>query len=140
MVSDTGGGKSARVRQEVAAAFTRFELLRYLGFRVQTALSQGRPPGPESSVMKPALSGHIAATTDLLLELEGAAGMLAAEAAPDRGFWQRQFLSQWSIRVGGGTDQILRNIIAERVLGLPREPQPDRDAQIRPSASRSGAT
>ena len=139
LVSDTGGGTSAHVRQEVAAAFTRFELLRYLGLRVQTALSQGRPPGPESSVMKLALSGHIAATTDLLLELEGAAGMLAAESAPDGGFWQRQFLSQWSIRIGGGTDQIQRNIIAERVLGLPREPQPDREAPIRPSASRSGA-
>ncbi len=137
LVAATGAGGSAHLRQDIAAAFTRFELLRYLGLRVQTALSQGRPVGPESSVMKLALSGHVAATTNLLLELEGAAGMLAAEAAPDGGFWQRQFLSQWSIRIGGGTDQIQRNIIGERVLGLPREPQPDREAPFQPGDGRS---
>ena len=48
--------------------------------------------------------------------------MLGVEAAPDGGFWQQYFLSQWSSRIGGGTDQIQRNIIGERVLGLPREP------------------
>ncbi len=138
LASQTGAGINAHFRQELAAAFVRFELLRYLGLRVQTALSQGRPPGAESSVMKLAFSGHIAATTDLLLALEGPSGMLAAEAAPDGGFWQRQFLSQWSIRIGGGTDQIQRNIISERVLGLPREPQPDRDAPFQSTSSGAG--
>ena len=46
--------------------------------------------------------------------------MLGTDAAPDGGFWQQQFLSQWAVRIGGGTDQVQRNIIGERVLGLPR--------------------
>ena len=120
LVARTDAGRDPCLRQEVAAAFTRFELLRYLGYRVQTAISQGRAPGPESSVMKLAFSRHIAETADLLLNLEGASGMLGVAAAPDGGFAQQQFLTQWAIRIGGGTDQIQRNIISERVLGLPR--------------------
>jgi alkylation response protein AidB-like acyl-CoA dehydrogenase len=132
LVAGAGSQQKGRFRQELAAAYTRFELLRFLGYRVQTAISQGRAPGPESSVMKLAFSQHIATTTDLLLSLEGAVGMLGVKGAPDGGFWQQQFLSQWSIRIGGGTDQIQRNILSERVLGLPREPDPGRGQPFRP--------
>lgn len=132
LLAGVGSQQKERFRQELAAAYTRFELLRFLGYRVQTAISLGRAPGPESSVMKLAFSHHIASTTDLLLSLEGAAGMLGVEGAPDGGFWQQQFLSQWSIRIGGGTDQIQRNILSERVLGLPREPDPGRGQPFRP--------
>jgi alkylation response protein AidB-like acyl-CoA dehydrogenase len=125
LLAGTGSEQSVRYRQQVVAAFIRFELLRYLGLRVQTAISQGGPPGSESSVMKLAFSQHIAALTDLVVGLEGAAGMLVGDTAPDGGLWQQHFLSQWSIRIGGGTDQIQRNIISERVLGLPREPTPE---------------
>ena len=125
LVEATGSAADPLLRQEVASAFIRFELLRYLGMRVQTAVSQGRPPGAESSVMKLGFSRHVAATADLLLAMEGASGTLGVEAAPDGGFWQQQFLSQWSMRIGGGTDQIQRNIIAERVLGLPRDVRPE---------------
>ena len=135
LLSGIGTDRSQRFRQDMAAAFTRFELLRYLGYRVQTAVSQGRAAGPESSVMKLAFSRHIAATSDLLVELEGSAGMLGVDAAPDGGFWQQQFLSQWSVRLGGGTDQIQRNIISERVLGLPREPDPERGAPFRSASA-----
>jgi alkylation response protein AidB-like acyl-CoA dehydrogenase len=125
LVGKSNASSAARSRQGVASAFIRFEVLRYLGFRVQTAISQGRQPGAESSVIKLAYSRHIAETADLLLSLEGPSGMLGVAAAPDNGFWQQQFLAQWSIRLGGGTDQIQRNILSERVLGLPREPQPE---------------
>ena len=124
VLAATTTDKDPLVRQEVAAAFTRFELLRYLGYRVQTAISQGRPPGPESSVMKLAYSEHVAATADLLVQIEGVAATLGGSAAPARGLPQQQFLTQWSSRIGGGTDEIQRNIISERVLGLPREPDP----------------
>ena len=125
-------------RQGLAAAFIRTQLIRYLGLRVQTAISQGRPPGPESSVLKLAYSQHLAATGDLVLALEGTAGCLLAGDAPEEGYWQQQFLGQWSSRIGGGTDQIQRNVIGERVLGLPGEPRLDKDVPFRQLAAGRG--
>jgi alkylation response protein AidB-like acyl-CoA dehydrogenase len=133
-----GRTDGAAARQSLAGAYTRFELLRYLGLRVQTAISQGRTPGPESSVLKLAYSRHVAANGDLVLALEGAAGMLFAGDANDGGFWQQLFLGQWSSRLGGGTDEVQRNIIGERVLGLPGEPRLDKDTPFRRLAT--GAT
>jgi len=127
----TGGHADPRLRQELAAAFTRFEVLRYTGYRVQTALSQGRPPGAESSVLKLAYSQHLARTADLVLALEQAGGMLYDRDAPDDGVWQQYFLMQWASRIGGGTDQIQRNVLGERVLGLPPEPRLDKTLPFR---------
>jgi alkylation response protein AidB-like acyl-CoA dehydrogenase len=125
LAASVGVADRPLLRQQLAQAYTRLEILRYLGLRVQTALSQGRAPGAESSILKLSYSLHISRTADLVLDLEGTAGTLAVEAAPDGGFWQQYFLSQWSSRIGGGTDQIQRNIVGERVLGLPREPKVD---------------
>jgi alkylation response protein AidB-like acyl-CoA dehydrogenase len=127
----TGRSTDPVLRQELARTYTRFELLRFLGLRVQTALSHGVAPGSETSVMKLLYSEHTAALSDLALTLEGAPGTLMTDDAPDGGFWQQQFLSQWTVRIGGGTDQVQRNIIGERVLGLPREPDPGRTLPFR---------
>jgi alkylation response protein AidB-like acyl-CoA dehydrogenase len=64
---------------------------------------------------------------ELFMSLLGANGMLANEVALDGGFWETAFLNQWSSRLGGGTDNIQRNSLAERILGLPREPRSDKD-------------
>ena len=136
LVRSTGGATDPMLRRQIADAYIRFELLRYLGLRVQTAISQGRAPGQESSVLKLAFSRHTAATGDLVIALQGAAGMLIDDDAIDDGFWQQHFLGQWSVRIGGGTDQIQRNIIGERALGLPREPRADKDAPFRVLARR----
>jgi alkylation response protein AidB-like acyl-CoA dehydrogenase len=134
-----GRNRDPLVRQGLAALYVRTQLLRYLGLRARTASSQGRPPGPESSVLKLAYSRHAGLTGDLVLEVLGASGCLAGQSAVDGGFWQQQFLGQWSVRIGGGTDQIQRNVIGERVLGLPPEPRADRDVPFRElSAGRSG--
>ncbi len=131
LARSTGQTTDPVQRQALAKAYIRFELLRFLGLRVQTSLSRGLPSGAESSVMKLGYSEHIAALSDLALSLEAAAGMLGVEGGPDGGYWQQQFLSQWTVRIGGGTDQVQRNIIGERVLGLPREPDPARNAPFR---------
>ena len=126
-----GVDRSPEIRQALAAAYTRMELLKYLGFRVQTALSRGEQPGPESSVLKLAYSEHVAQTGDLVVDLQGAAGMLSGHDGRDDGIWQVQFLNQWMSRLGGGTDQVQRNIIGERVLGLPGDVRVDKDIPFR---------
>ncbi len=131
LARDCGGDKSPMVRQKLAAAYTRMELLRYLGFRVQTALSRGEQPGPESSVLKLAYSEHVARLGDLVVDMQGAAGMLGGHDARGNGIWESQFLNQWQSRLGGGTDQVQRNIIGERVLGLPGDVRVDKDVPFR---------
>ncbi len=119
------------VRQALARSYTRFELLSWLGQRAKARAKAGLPPGPEVSVMKLAVSQRVAADGDLMLALEGPAGMLSGADAPDDGMFQNLFLNQWSVRIGGGTEQIQRNVIGERVLGLPGEPRPDKTAPFR---------
>ena len=56
--------------------------------------------------------------------------MLHNDDAPAGGMWQQMFLNQWSVRIGGGTEQIQKNVLGERVLGLPSEPRPDKTAPL----------
>ena len=119
------------IRQGLAAAYTRFELLRLLGERARAAAKKGNPLGPESSVAKLAISQSVAQNGNLALAIEGAAGMLYGTDAFEDGFWQQSFLGQWGIRIGGGTEQVQRNILGERVLGLPPEPRPDKTEPFR---------
>jgi alkylation response protein AidB-like acyl-CoA dehydrogenase len=122
-----GKVKDPLIRQQIAAFYTRSELLRFMNYRVQTALSHGRMPGPEASTTKLFISQHASLTGELVMELSGAEGMLADGSAIDGGVWERAFLNQWMIKLGGGTDNIQRNSLAERVLGLPREVSADKD-------------
>jgi alkylation response protein AidB-like acyl-CoA dehydrogenase len=119
------------IRQEIVKQHAYQETIRFLGYRVQTAASKGAQPGPESSVLKLAASRKLAHLGDLVMSISGAAGMLARHDAHQDGYWQNQFLSQWASRIGGGTDQVQRNIIGDNVLGLPSEPRVDKGVAFR---------
>ncbi len=119
------------VRQRLAALYTRLELLKWLGQRAQASMRAGRGPGAESSVAKLFGSNHIALNGDLAMAIEGTDAMLYTNDAYEGGFWQQLFLDQWYSRIGGGTEQIQRNILGERILGLPAEPRPDKSAPFR---------
>ena len=80
---------------------------------------------------KLAISEHTARNGDLALAVQGPHAMLSGRDAYEDGFWQQQFLGQWGIRIGGGTEQVQRNILGERVLGLPSEPRPDKTEPFR---------
>ena len=127
----------SQVRQAIAKAHTREECLKYLGYRMRTAMSQRRMPGPEMLTMKLAYANHWRLTAATAMEILGADGTLWGDDAHDDNRWAQHLLSQFAIRIGGGTDEIQHNIIAERGLGLPREPQPDKDLPWR-SQSRVG--
>jgi len=131
----SGGAGDPLVRDRLADVFVHSEVLRFLGYRVQTALSQGQPPGPESSVMKLAYAQQATRVGNLVVSVQGARGALADSDAEDGGQWQTQFLGQWGVHIGGGTDQVQRNVIGERVLGLPGEPRVDKDVPFRALAA-----
>jgi len=108
------------VRQRLAQVITELELIRQTGARARAAARQGRRPGPEGSGAKLRGSSAMKELADLALDLEGAAGLVGT------GEWQTLFLTSPSLSIRGGTDEIQRNILAERVLGLPAEPRLDK--------------
>jgi alkylation response protein AidB-like acyl-CoA dehydrogenase len=120
------------VRQSVVQVHIQAELLRFLRYRMQTALSQGRAPGQEASVMKLSHSRYMRALTRAAIDVQGPAGQLGGD-----GMWLRRFLHAPSLSIAGGSDQVQANIIGERALGLPKETQDGRDAPFRqPAADR----
>ena len=127
LARDSGADSDPVHRQGLASLFIRTELLRFLRLRVQSAMSRGEMPGAEASVMKLAYSRHWAQSADLVESMLGAEGTLFDYHDEQNGYWQRWFLGQWSVRLGGGTDEIQRNVMGERVLGLPREPEVAKD-------------
>ena len=114
------------VRQRLARLHGSQEVLRFLRYRTLTALSQGRRPGPEASIMKLAYADHLSSLTDAALAIQGPLATLEGDVLPASGMWSKRFLHSPSLHIAGGTDQIQRNIVGEQVLGLPAEPSVDR--------------
>jgi alkylation response protein AidB-like acyl-CoA dehydrogenase len=133
LAQQRGLSSDLNIRQGLAQAHARAETLRYMGFRMRTAMSQMRMPGPEALTLKLAYANHWRLTAELATEILGAGAMLWADDAPEDNQWGQHLLGQFAIRIGGGTDEIQHNIIAERGLGLPREPQLDKDKPWRVS-------
>jgi alkylation response protein AidB-like acyl-CoA dehydrogenase len=115
------------VRQKLADFYIRSRGLQYTGYRTQTAISRGKTPGPESSIGKLVGAPLRQEMASFAIDLLGAAGALTDEAAPAEGAWQQAWLGAPGLRLAGGTDEILRNIVAERVLRLPAEPRLDKE-------------
>jgi alkylation response protein AidB-like acyl-CoA dehydrogenase len=119
------------VRQELVDCDIRETLMRFIGMRIRDARRAGRAPGPEGSLGK--LAGAILArkTSDLGICLAGAAGAAWATDDERGGRWALNVLSAPASAIAGGTNEIQRGIIGERVLGLPKEPTVDRDLPFR---------
>jgi acyl-CoA dehydrogenase len=119
--------KNAAVREKIADWYVKSAGLRYTTMRTMTALSRGQQPGPEASIAKIVVASKLQDLSAFAMELEGEAGILSGESAPMHGLFQGGWLSSPGLRIAGGTDEILRNIIAERVLGLPQDVRVDKD-------------
>ncbi len=119
---------NAAVRERIAEWHTRSQGLKLTRFRTMTALSRGQTPGPESSIAKVVNASKLQDIASYGMDLLGAAGMLSDPAlAPLHALFQEALLFSPGLRIAGGTDEILRNIIAERVLGLPPDIRVDKD-------------
>ncbi len=132
LARERGVTGDAVVRQRLADSWTRHQILTFLGYRMQTALSKGTPMGAEASVLKLFYAEHIRRLAALALDIEGPEGQLWRDARGDA-FWQRRFLAAPSIKIAGGTNEVQHNVLGERILGLPPEPRTDREVSFRES-------
>lgn len=113
-------------RDALVRCWSHGEILRLLRLRLLDAARAGREPGPEASVRKALADDHGQEVMTLAQRLAGSAGMLTGrgpggDASSDGRGWGYGFLYARALTIGGGTSEVQRNIIAERVLGLPRD-------------------
>jgi alkylation response protein AidB-like acyl-CoA dehydrogenase len=110
------------ISDALAQSFVELRVLRLHNWRTLSRLSKGIEPGPESSVTKLAWSDMTQALSARALDIVGSAAPLwwAATDNPGGGFWQRQWLWSKAASIAGGTSEVQRTIIGERLLGLPR--------------------
>ncbi|MHB1536541.1 MAG: acyl-CoA dehydrogenase family protein [Acidimicrobiales bacterium] len=124
---------AAVARDRWARTVISSKITEWAGLRALEARRSGRPPGPEDSGAKLRSNRTVIDAAALGLDLEGAAGTVGLDS-PDE--WQTAFLVGPSLGIRGGTDEIQRNILGERVLGLAPEPRVDKD---RPFSERPDA-
>jgi alkylation response protein AidB-like acyl-CoA dehydrogenase len=112
------------VRQQLAAAYTSVQLMRFSGLRTLADVAEGRPPGPEASVAKLFWSEYHKRLGEIAIGIVGPDALLRPDGP---GYptttWQNVFLSSRAGTIYSGTSEIQRNIIGERALGLPKEPR-----------------
>jgi alkylation response protein AidB-like acyl-CoA dehydrogenase len=124
LVRRSGGCNDPILRQRLARLYIHSETLRLIRLRTLAAALAGRTPGAEASLRKALADDHGQEIMALAKDLCGAAGLLG-DATPfgdPNPTWPYGYLFAPALTIGGGTSQVQRNIIAERVLGLPHEP------------------
>jgi len=119
--------KDASVRSKLADWYAKSAGLKNTGARAISALSKGEVPGPENSIGKLVAGGMMQDIAKYGLELQGLGGLITDPLiARSQAQIQAMLMRSPAVRIEGGTDQILRNIIAERVLGLPEDMRADK--------------
>jgi alkylation response protein AidB-like acyl-CoA dehydrogenase len=117
LVRTKGGAPDPSTRDRLVEVFVESQILRVLRLRMVSAVLAGKAPGAEASVRKAIADAHGQHVMDVARDLVGPFGMLADDPT-----WARGFLFSPALTVGGGTAEVQRNIVAEKVLGLPRDP------------------
>jgi alkylation response protein AidB-like acyl-CoA dehydrogenase len=123
LVRERGRAGDPVMRQQVAALWIGEQVLRLNGYRSLTKILRGGEPGPEGSTSKLYWSQLDQELADVGARILGSAGQLleGTPAAPDGGHWAYYELLAQASGIRAGTSEILRNILAERVLGLPKD-------------------
>jgi Acyl-CoA dehydrogenase, C-terminal domain len=124
--------RNPAVREKRADWYVKTVGLKYTKFRTMTALSRGQTPGPEASITKLVSASKLQEIASYGIDLMGMSGaVMDSEIAPMEAWFQEALLYAPGLRIAGGSDEILRNIIAERVLGMPGDIRPDKDVPFR---------
>ncbi|MCH5675575.1 acyl-CoA dehydrogenase family protein [Streptomyces gilvus] len=131
-----GKDRDPVIRQRIAWCWAKVETMRNLGYRILTGWLKGAAPGPESSIAKLYWSEYHLQVTDLAMDIMGMHAQVPVGRPPLRTFraddpgaanssgsWSTTYLVARSGTIYAGTSQVQRNILAEKVLGLPREPR-----------------
>jgi alkylation response protein AidB-like acyl-CoA dehydrogenase len=124
LAASRGAFEDWRLRQRLAQAFVEVKLFQLHNWRSLTRLAKGEDPGPEGSALKLYWSEMSQRMHDTAMAALGGAAPLwrGARDNPGQGTWQRSWLYYHAASIFAGTNEIQRNVIGERVLGLPREP------------------
>lgn len=138
-LKDLPDTEQAAARQDLGEIVVESLASKFSGYRRLTALAQGRTPGPEASAGKLAATRIARATADLGVRLLGADAVAARSASGDWR-WAMTQASVVGMSFAGGTDEILRNILGERVLGLPPEPRTEPTGTTSPTADGQAGT
>ncbi|MCP4223297.1 MAG: hypothetical protein GY773_08160, partial [Actinomycetia bacterium] len=128
-ITRRGAGSVPLTRQATARAHTDTKLISLLGDKIVAAMMRGDDPGAEASIRKALADVHGQNLMSLVKDLSGPAGMIGLQDgdAEELDEWHWGYLFSRALTIGGGTSEIQRNIIGERLLGLPREPPPQGD-------------
>jgi alkylation response protein AidB-like acyl-CoA dehydrogenase len=116
------------VREKIANWYCQMSGLRNTKYRVMSALSRGQTPGPENSITKIVSAGKLQGIGSFAIDLMDMGGIVVDPDSDDlhSQLFQGSFMGAPGLRIAGGTDEVLRNIIAERVLGLPQDVRVDK--------------
>ena len=134
LAAEHGRDHDPLIRQRLAWCYARVEIMRYLGYRILTQVLNGTELGAAASVAKLYWSGYHVAATELALDIQGLDGLVPEGRGPLRavrtddpgapnssGSWLGAFLNARAGTIYAGTSEVQRNILAETVLGLPKE-------------------
>ncbi len=120
--------RNAAVREKIADWYIQSEGLKYIHYRTLTAISKGVTPGAENAIAKAVGAVYGQDLPHFAMELMDMGGIIRDPAlSPQEAGFQEAWIMSPALRIGGGTDEILRNIIAEQVLGLPGDIRVDKD-------------
>jgi hypothetical protein len=138
LAREKGVTTNPHIRQRLAQAHIKVEIMRFLGYRTLTAFMNGSQPGPEASIGKLWWSEYHKEVTELAVDILGADALVPFGQTPHTAFttdspgspndsanWAGVFMNARAGTIYAGTSQVQRGIVGEQVLGLPKEPRSD---------------
>jgi acyl-CoA dehydrogenase len=130
MLRQFGQADNAVLRDELMDVYTRYQVAKFTNQRALDRIKAGQLPGPEMSIAKMALTDNLLRTASFVAKVLGPR-MVADTGEWGTYAWGRFLCGVPGMRIAGGTDEVLRNIVGERVLGLPKEPGIDSNSPFK---------